>query len=165
MHSATEVHSMADDVDEPLDAAKVLNMVRNDISVQMGDVYVDQRQQQALFDQRQQQAVYIDKVQVGGNDPAAQASFEAIVTERVDKAAATATALTTAQAEAQHAKLMAQSKEEWLAVLLARVARVQDQDALRWQKDKLVKTNRRATRPLKRALRRKGLRWKMKWSD
>ena len=36
VHSATEVHSMADDVDEPMDATKVLNMVSNDMSVQNG---------------------------------------------------------------------------------------------------------------------------------
>ena len=94
VHSATEVHSMDEDLDEPFDATKVLNMVRNDLSVQMGDVYVDQRQQQLVVDQRQQQAIFIDKVQVGGNDPAAQASFETMATARADKAAAHATALT-----------------------------------------------------------------------
>ena len=130
---------MADDVDEPMDATKVLNMVRNDMSVQMGDVYVDQRNQQAVFDQRQQQAVFIDKVQVGGHDPAAQATFEVMASERADKAAATAAALTTAQAEAQHAKLMAQSKDEWLAELISRDNRIRDQDALIWQKDEMVK--------------------------
>ena len=45
MHSSTEVHSLDDDMDEPMDATKVLNMVKNDMSIQMGDVYVDQRQQ------------------------------------------------------------------------------------------------------------------------
>ena len=110
VHSSTDVRSTTDDVDEPTGATKVLSMVRNDISVQTGDVYVDQRQQQAVVEQRQQQAVFIDKVQVGGHDPAAQATFEVMASERADKAAATATALTAAQAEAQHAKLMAQSR-------------------------------------------------------
>ena len=52
-------------------------MVKNDMAVHMGDVYIDQRQQQAVFDQPQQQAAFIDKVQIGGNDPSAKASLEA----------------------------------------------------------------------------------------
>ena len=139
VHSATEVHAMEEDLDEPFDATKVLNMVRNDLSVQMGDVYVDQRQQQVAVDQRQQQAVFIDKVQIGGNDPSAQASFELMASERAEKAAAQATALTSAQAEAQHAKLMAQSKDEWSAALKAKDHRILELEALLWQKDEMLK--------------------------
>ena len=83
---------MDDDIDEPLSAEEVLAMVKNNMAVQIGDVYVDQRQQSAVFDQRQQQSVLIDKVQVGGRDPEAQASYEVMATQRVDRAAATATA-------------------------------------------------------------------------